>query len=191
MPARGHRRYAESPCLRYPLSSTLSSLPPIFAFILLTFALTRAPFQILAFPFIIEHGAPLYALFRRSAGTGGYWQGIAGGGEGDETPLAAARRESMEEAGIDPGSPYLPLDAMAMLPVVSVCGFLWGDDLLVIPEHAFGVEVASRALILSSEHQEYAWHRFEEAMGMLKWDSNRTALWELDHRLRRRSHPAP
>jgi dATP pyrophosphohydrolase len=149
--------------------------------------MSRAPFQILALPFIIEHGVPSYALFRRNRETGGYWQGIAGGGEGDETPLEAARRESMEEAGIDTAAPCIALDAMAMLPVVNVCGFLWGDDLLVIPEHAFGMEVTSRSLIISGEHQEYAWHRFEEAMSLLKWDSNRTALWELDQRLRRRS----
>jgi dATP pyrophosphohydrolase len=149
--------------------------------------MSRAPFQILAFPFIIEHGLPLYALFRRNEKTGGYWQGIAGGGEGDESPLEAARREAFEEAGIDPGVHCIALDAMAMLPVVNVCGFLWGEDRLVIPEHAFGMEAVSRSLLISGEHQEYAWHRFEEAMELLKWDSNRTALWELDQRLRRRS----
>lgn len=47
----------------------------------------------------------------------GYWQGIAGGGEGDESPLCAARREAMEEAGIGTQSTFVRLEAQCMLPV--------------------------------------------------------------------------
>ena len=146
----------------------------------------RAPYQILVFPYRIMNGQPRYALFRRSRMTGGYWQGIAGGGEGEETPLDAARRESFEEAGISMGSHYVKLDAMAMIPVVHVSGFLWGDDVLLIPEYAFGVEVNDDRFAISGEHTAYSWSDYETAMAMVKWDSNRTALWELNHRLRRR-----
>ncbi len=147
--------------------------------------MARAPYQVLVFPFRLEEGAPLYALFRRNAATGGYWQGIAGGGEGEETPLEAARREAGEEAGIEPGAGFIALDAMAMIPVVNVCGFLWGEEVLVIPEYAFGVAVGGREMMLSHEHTEYAWHDIESALRMVAWDSNRTALWELDQRVRR------
>ncbi|MEO5929564.1 MAG: NUDIX pyrophosphatase [Candidatus Kapaibacterium sp.] len=150
----------------------------------------RAPFQILAFPYRILNGLPCYALFRRNAATGGYWQGIAGGGEDGETPEEAARRESFEEAGIGIESRYIRLDAMAMIPVVHVSGFLWGDDILVIPEYAFGVEADNDRLVISGEHTEYCWTDYESAMVMVQWDSNRTALWELNHRLCRLSaHP--
>ena len=37
-------------------------------------------------------------------------QGIAGGGENDETPLQAAVRESWEEGGLFPETPFLQLD---------------------------------------------------------------------------------
>jgi len=153
--------------------------------------MARAPYQVLVIPFHLEAGRPLYALFRRNAATGGYWQGIAGGGEGEETPLEAARREAAEEAGIDPGAGFVALDAMAMIPVVNVCGFLWGDHVLVIPEYAFGVEVVGGELMLSHEHTEYAWHDIESALGLVAWDSNRTALWELDQRVRRAAPPSP
>ncbi|HEY2253948.1 MAG TPA: NUDIX domain-containing protein, partial [Planctomycetaceae bacterium] len=74
----------------------------------------RAPFQVLVIPFRrIDGGSFVYALFRRQQATGGYWQWIAGGGEDDESPLEAARREALEEAGIKKGR-YLPLDSRTM-----------------------------------------------------------------------------
>ncbi|HFJ9286950.1 TPA: NUDIX pyrophosphatase, partial [Bacillus toyonensis] len=33
------------------------------------------------------------------------------------------------------------------------------------------------------EHFNYKWLCFEEAVTLLKWDSNKTALWELNKRL--------
>jgi len=148
---------------------------------------TRAPFQVLVLPFrITEPGEIRYALLRREASTGGYWQGVAGGGEDHEAPLEAARREAYEEAGIDPESGYIALEAMSMIPVVEVAGFLWGDDVLVIPNHCFGVRMRSSEIKLSEEHTEYRWFPYTEARASLHWEGNRIALWELNHRLRRR-----
>jgi dATP pyrophosphohydrolase len=150
--------------------------------------LARAPFQVLVFPYLVgDQGRLLYAIFRRR--DDGSWQAIAGGGEDAETPLEAARREAWEEAGIDPGSPYLPLDAMATVPVVHFADFRDRDDLHVIPEYSFGVEVASDSVRLSREHAEAAWLPYADAHAQLRWDSNRTALWELDCRLRQSRTP--
>ncbi|WP_327356370.1 NUDIX domain-containing protein [Streptomyces sp. NBC_01304] len=149
-------------------------------------AQSRAPFQVLVLPYRQAEGGLLYALFRRSEG--GYWQGVAGGGEAGEAPLQAARREAAEEAGLAGDFEFIELDARATIPVVSVTGeFTWGPEVLVIPEHAFGVRVDASELALSSEHTECSWFSFSEAKSTVRWDSNRTALWELDHRLRRSS----
>lgn len=51
----------------------------------------RAPFQILAIPYKIIDGLPLYCVFHRADFD--QWQFIAGGGEDDEMPLQAAIRE--------------------------------------------------------------------------------------------------
>src|SRR5262249_22275578 len=68
----------------------------------------RAPFQVLVFPYRRRPDAELeVALFRRV--DGGYWQGIAGGGHEGETPEDAARRETREEAGIEPTGPWIAL----------------------------------------------------------------------------------
>jgi len=54
----------------------------------------------------------------------------------------------------------------------------------VIPMYCFGVEVTDRSLVLSHEHTEYRWLKYEEADNLMKYDGNKTALWELDRRLR-------
>jgi dATP pyrophosphohydrolase len=147
----------------------------------------REPFQVLVFPFrILPNSEILYAVFRRAISTGEFWQGIAGGGESGESPPDAARREAFEEAGIPKNKKYIQLDSIATIPVVSVCGFLWGHDILVIPEFSFGVELDDSSLQLSKEHVEVKWLPFNEAQSILSWDSNKNALWELDYRLRRR-----
>ena len=144
--------------------------------------MARAPFQILVFPFRRVPGAVEYAVFKRS--DTGWWQGISGGGEGDETPLDAARREAWEEAGIPEGVPFIPLDSKATIPAEEF-GWPWGKDVLVVPEHAYGVEVFDRKLQLSSEHTEVKWMDLETARQAVRFDSNRNALWELHHRLAR------
>jgi dATP pyrophosphohydrolase len=146
--------------------------------------MSRAPFQVLVIPFRIESdGNPRYALLKRDFSTGGYWQFVAGGGEESEEPATAARREVHEEIGADIGSPLVKLDSTAMIPVVDVCGFVWGNDVLVIPEYCFALELSSDHLRLSSEHTDFAWLSYQEAHSVLKWESNKVALWELNHRL--------
>lgn len=143
---------------------------------------TRAPFQVLVIPFLESSEGFRFGLLRRE--DAGYWQGIAGGGEADETPLEAARREAAEEAGVGPDAEFVALDARSTMPVVAVTGeFTWGPEVLVIPEFAFGARSAGEHLRLSHEHTEYRWFDLDDAMQAVQWDSNRTALWELHHRL--------
>ena len=146
---------------------------------------TRAPFQVLVFPVTFDEKSnePLYATFRRNKETGGYWQGIAGGGEGSESPEEAAVRESNEESGITTNSKLIRLESTSTIPVEYVSGFIWGKDVLVIPEHSFGIEVKSQDFTLSSEHTEYQWLNYKDTRDVLHWDSNKNALWELNHRL--------
>jgi len=148
--------------------------------------MNRDPFQTLVIPYrILPNQNILYAIFRCEERTGGYWQGIAGGGENGESPLEAAKREAFEEAGIGEDSDYIALDSLAMIPVKDVCGFKWGEDVLVIPEYCFGIKVENEHLQLSPEHTDFRWMNYSDAKELLHWDSNKTALWELNHRLGR------
>ncbi len=148
--------------------------------------MTRAPFQVLVLPYRHIQDSILYAIFCREASTGGYWQGIAGGGEVGETPLEAAKREAREEASVDPNSKFIALDTRAMIPRYYFSDRDWDPDILVIPEYSFAVHVTDEELSCSEEHTEYCWLDYEQATELLHWDSNKTALWELNQRLLRR-----
>ena len=77
----------------------------------------------------------------------------------------------------------MALSSFTTVPVVNVAGFLWGKDLFVIPEYSFGVQVHNSELQLSKEHLQYQWLAYEEAYRLLKWDSNKNALWELNYKI--------
>ncbi len=127
-----------------------------------------------------------YAAFRRSDEN--FWQFIAGGGEDDETPLAAARRESREEAGIPEEAASHPLVSTATIPVTAFPAYTtrWIDEgTYVVPEHSFAVDATSVELRLSDEHAEFRWGSKAEIGALLKFDSSRNALWELTLRLAR------
>ncbi|MBY6038098.1 NUDIX domain-containing protein [Fictibacillus nanhaiensis] len=142
----------------------------------------RAPYQVLVLPYIVDENTVKYAVFNRADDR--YWQGIAGGGEEGETIIEAARREAFEEAGLTSDLSFLRLDSISSIPVEHVVGtFLWGDEVYVINEYSFGVEVLKKDLSLSKEHSFYKWVSYDEALSLLKWDSNKTALWELNRRV--------
>lgn len=107
----------------------------------------------------------------------GVWQGVAGGGECDETPIAAAIRETREETGVEI-SDIVDLKLVAWLSVIDVAGcYRWGKDIRVIPEFAFLADVPSDVKIkISGEHTGYLWCNSERALQLLEWDSNRQAI---------------
>jgi dATP pyrophosphohydrolase len=148
--------------------------------------MARAPFQVAAFPArILPDYQRQYAVFRRRVE--GYWQSIAGGGEANETPLEAIQRESFEEAAIPLDSQWIALQTQTSVPIAHFQNRdHWDASILVIPVYYFGVVSSSDEIRLSREHIEYEWVTEERAQIMLKWDSDRTALWELDQLLHRK-----
>ena len=142
----------------------------------------RAPFQILVLPYRRTDDAFEYAVFRRSDAV--IWQGLAGGGEDNERPIDAAKREASEEAGIPETCAYIPLQSISSIPVNNFKASLnWDPSLYVILEHTFGVDCTGVPLVLSHEHVKMEWLPYQEASERFTYDSNRTALWELNKRL--------
>ena len=144
----------------------------------------RKPHQILAFPFIKENNQYLYGIFCRN-NKKEIWQGIAGGVEDyDTTYKAACIREANKEAGLTDFSNVIELESICTIPVPNVTKeFLWGEDILLIYEHCFGIECKSKNIKLSNEHIKMEWLNYEEAIKKLKWDSNKNALWELNYKI--------
>jgi dihydroneopterin triphosphate diphosphatase len=149
--------------------------------------MARTPQNILVLPFrrLIDGGVE-YAMFLRGDDPADpFWQGVAGGVEDGETLIEAARRELREETGLAPPQDrWIALDARASVPAGVFRDWRsWGPDTFVVHEHAFGVEVSEGGIELSHEHSEYRWLTFDAASNLLRYDSNKTALWELNERL--------
>ena len=139
----------------------------------------REPYQILSIPYRIVDGTPLFCIFHRSDSS--YWQFIAGGGENGETPIEAAKRETIEEIGVEPKN-IKQLTCIAYVPAEVVAESRrqhWNKNTYVIPEYSFAFECDSDPT-LSLEHIEYKWLTYDEARKLLKWDSNKVAMYEID-----------
>ncbi|PWM47415.1 MAG: NUDIX pyrophosphatase [Clostridiales bacterium] len=142
----------------------------------------RAPFQILAIPYKFVDDSPLFCVFNRTDAD--WWQFIAGGGEDSESPYEAAKREIFEESSVITYE-LLKLTFMTYVPANCISEKhrnLWPADTYVLPEYCFAFE-CSNDILLSHEHTEYRWLSYDESIDILKWDSNRTALYELKCRL--------
>lgn len=114
-----------------------------------------------------------------------WWQAIAGGGENNERPPEAAQREAYEETGIPTDADLLSLDTIISIPVTEFKdSHLWGENIYVIPQFCFGVLAQGISIVLSDEHSDYKWLKYEVAYNLMKYDGDRTALWELNQRLR-------
>lgn len=148
--------------------------------------MARAKYQVMVIPYIRQNDTILYCVMKRSDAVN-VWQFIAGGGEEEDgSALISARREAGEEAGISPDKKMFQLETVCSISTeyFNQARLVWGEDCLVIPEYAFAVEVSSREIRLSDEHAEYRWVDYQTASEMLRYDSNKTALWELDNKLR-------
>ncbi len=144
----------------------------------------RAPFNVLVLPYCQQDQKTLFCVFKRADMA--IWQFVAGGGEDEEDFLSSAKRECNEEAGVDYDCKYLSLETMGY---VSADNFslraraAWGNK-YVIPVYTFGVEVPPSAIRIGREHSEYRWCTYEQARGLLHFDLDKTALYELHERIK-------
>lgn len=144
----------------------------------------RLPYQVLVILFIKKDNQVKYCIFERNSAEFQV-QFIAGGGEKEESPLEAAKREVFEESGVTM-TDFIQLTSICHIPTNIFSKEqrkAWGNDVFVIPEYSFGAEVKSKDIIISTEHISFKWASYDEAIKLLKWDSNKTALYELNCRI--------
>lgn len=145
--------------------------------------MARQPINVLVFPFRKNaDGEYEYAIFKRS--DEGFWQGISGGVDYGETIEMSARREALEEAGPSMDGSLHKLDSITSVPAhLYKASKEWGQNVYVLPQHYFAMEVTDPSITISREHSEYKWALYEEAMELLYWHSDKTGLQELNSRL--------
>ncbi len=151
--------------------------------------MARAPYNVLVLPYKIEKSNVQFCIFKREDMN--VWQFIAGGGEDDERPLDAAKRETFEEAGITL-TQFISLTSMCHVAANQFSEKAqknWGDKIIVIPVYSFAVLCDSDTQILiSDEHFEYKWCVYDEAAKLLHFDLDRIALYELNERINRNDY---
>lgn len=142
----------------------------------------RAPFQILSVPYHFIKGELCFCVFHRADFD--VWQFIAGGGEDNKKTIQAALREIKEETGVT-AEKLTELKSVAFVPAEIVTENMrthWDKNIFVIPEYSFAFECNADPTI-SHEHSEYQWLPYNDARNLLKWDSNKVAMYEIMCRL--------
>ena len=141
----------------------------------------RKPKQVLVFLYQIINDKYEYCIFYRNDYH--FWQGLSGGVEDDEELIDTVKREVYEETGIKVNN-VIKLDTISSIPGINVNkNFNYKNNIYVVYEYAFGININDEDIKLSDEHEEYRWVNYEEAIKLLKYDSNKTALFELNERL--------
>lgn len=123
-----------------------------------------------------------FLMLHRISKLGNFWQNLSGGVEEGENLLQTLKWELIEETGISSKQILRIIEKIHYYEWLKTSGEMKGKK---IKEWVFGVEVDPNFMVeLSEEHYEYRWCNFEEAMKLLKWDQNKTALFKLNEILK-------
>ena len=114
-----------------------------------------------------------FLLLKRNEQRGGFWQPVTGGVEEGESLIEAVNRELREETGITKYSRIIE-----NLHYFEFKSEGYGE----LKEYVFGVEIDSdTAIKISSEHTEMKWCDLDEALTLLKHDSNKVGFRKISH----------
>lgn len=127
-----------------------------------------------------------YAIFQRSD-MPVCRQGVCGGLEGDETLEQGVLRELWEEAGIKNVDRLHLLETISYVPAGQFSQKhrdLWGNAVIVIPMYCYAIPYDGE-IVLSDEHISVKWMTYDDAFNVVYFDSQKTALYELNEKLLR------
>ena len=128
-----------------------------------------------------------FLLLKRIPSKGHFWQPPCGGVEKEDTNLTdAVLREIKEEAGISEDNILRILYKVHSFTMNS--DYLSNKSIPIITEYVFGIEVEPETKIditknIYTEHEEFKWVNFQDALELLKWEDNKTALKKLHQML--------
>ncbi len=141
----------------------------------------RLPIQVQCIIFRKINNYFEFLLLKRVPSKGGFWQSLTGGLENGESLEETVNREIKEEIGVT--------NIKRRINNVDFCQF---DDCAYkkskgtwLSEYVFGIEIHETTEINISnndckEHSEFKWCSFDEALELLKWDSNKESLKKLN-----------
>lgn len=123
-----------------------------------------------------------FLLLKRIPKKGGFWQPPCGGLEqGDKSKLEAAYREIYEETRIKKNQIIQVLENVHHFVINK--HYLTQEPIDPIEEFVFAFEVPNSTKIninnIDTEHNEYRWVSYNDAIGLLKWENNKNAFKKL------------
>jgi lipoyl(octanoyl) transferase len=125
---------------------------------------------------VVVHDGERVLLLHRRPERGNFWQPITGTIESGETPLAAARREVVEETG--QAAEPLPLGITQSFMIESQYLEARHPSPVIATETAFTTRLDSGVAIRvdALEHDDWGWFTLTEAYERIRWTDDREAL---------------
>ncbi len=137
----------------------------------------RIPIQVLVYPVRKTPNGWEYLMLKRLISRGGVWQGVTGAPEGNETISEGAKRELFEETGYKSFT-LIKTDISYIIPMQDKWKDIYPEDTKEIPEYLFIAKLNEPGppQIDLIEHDRWKWCKYEEAMDLLTWEDNKSAL---------------
>ena len=135
----------------------------------------RVPRQVLVY--LYRRGLSLeFLLLKRTEQWGGFWQGVTGAPEWEESDVEGAVREVLEETGFSISDDITAIGVRYEISRESdLDGDRWeqlyGPDVERLPEEVYVAElpVGAEPRLADYEHDDFRWCSFDEALELLKW----------------------
>ena len=137
---------------------------------------------------VVIHSLDGQVLLLERADQPGYWQSVTGSKDSADEPLAqTARREVLEETGIEIGGPIVPREALSdwrmsnVYEIYPVWRHRYAEGVTHNTEHVFGLTVPRDIAVRLAprEHLRHVWLPWREAADRCFSPSNAEAVLQL------------
>ena len=137
----------------------------------------RIPIQVLIYPVRKTNEKWEYLMLKRVNNRGGFWQGVTGAPENDETLSEGAIRELYEETAYRPLN-LIKTDISYIIPMEDRWIDIYPEGTKEIPEYLFIAQIdgSDPPKIDPIEHNDWKWCSYGEAMELLSLEDNKKAL---------------
>lgn len=128
---------------------------------------------------VVIHTPTLDVLLLERAGHPGFWQSVTGSRENDEALIDTARREVLEETGIDTASGQLiDWKLTNAFEIFAEWRHRYAVGVSHNVEHVFSLQLADRPVVVTSplEHRDWQWLPWHEAAEKCFSWTNRDAI---------------
>jgi dATP pyrophosphohydrolase len=125
---------------------------------------------------VIQAPGPRFLLLKRIR-PADFWQSVTGSLDPGEAPIAAARREVLEETGLGP-DPVVSTGVVNRYPIHPAWRHRYAADVTENVEHVFSLvlEEEPEVQLNPREHRAYRWLPAAEAMALASSATDRAAI---------------